>query len=373
MTAPQIDFEAIWSAIPNPAMVIGADDKIILANSAAETFTSMSVKQLRRRRIQSFVGEDSVIMDLVSQARTAGVTFAQYDIDLTWVERIPQTAHVHAAPVHDQPGQVFIQIVPRGIAEKMDRSLTSRSAARSVVGMAAMLAHEIKNPLAGISGAAQLLAMTLDEENQELTTLIREEAERISTLLERVEQFGDLRAVAQEPVNIHDILQRAKLSAQAGFGAHVRFIEDYDPSLPPTMGDADQLMQVMLNLIKNAAEATPRVGGSITLRTAFRPGVTLNLPGGGRERLPLQISISDNGSGVPPELKKDLFEPFVSSKATGSGLGLALVSKVMADHGGVVECESDPGWTPIRLLMPIWKAPTGALAGETRMLRREIA
>ena len=265
-----VDFEAIWSAIPNPALVVGADDRVILANSAAESFTSMSVKQMQRRPIQAFVGENSILVDLINQARGAGVTFAQYDIEIAWLDRIPQTAHVHAAPVHDRPGQVFVQVVPRGIAEKMDRSLTSRSAARSVVGMAAMLAHEIKNPLAGISGAAQLLGMTLDEDNQELTTLIREEAERISKLLERVEQFGDLRAVVQEPVNIHDILQRAKLSAQSGFGSHVRFIEDYDPSLPPTMGDAEQLMQVMLNLIKNAAEATPKVGGIVTLRTAFR-------------------------------------------------------------------------------------------------------
>lgn len=368
-----VDFEAIWSAIPNPALVVGADDRVILANSAAESFTSMSVKQLQRRPIQAFVGENSILVDLINQARGAGVTFAQYDIEIAWLDRIPQTAHVHAAPVHDRPGQVFVQVVPRGIAEKMDRSLTSRSAARSVVGMAAMLAHEIKNPLAGISGAAQLLGMTLDEDNQELTTLIREEAERISKLLERVEQFGDLRAVVQEPVNIHDILQRAKLSAQSGFGSHVRFIEDYDPSLPPTMGDADQLMQVMLNLIKNAAEATPKVGGIVTLRTAFRPGVALNLPGGGRERLPLQISISDNGSGVPEELKKDLFEPFVSSKSTGSGLGLALVSKVMADHGGVVECESDPGWTTFRLLMPVWKAPKCAKNVDMRALRQEVA
>jgi two-component system nitrogen regulation sensor histidine kinase GlnL len=236
----------------------------------------------------------------------------------------------------------------------MARSLTHRGAARSVPGMAAMLAHEIKNPLAGISGAAQLLAMQLGDAETELTDLIREEAERINKLLDKVELFGDSRPVTRDPVNIHDVLDRARLSAASGFASHVRFVDDYDPSLPPTPGDADQLMQVFLNLLKNAAEATPQVGGLISIRTSFRPGIRMATPNGGMESLPLQVSISDNGSGVPEAIKRDLFEPFVSSKATGSGLGLAMVSKIVADHGGVVECESDPGWTTFKVLLPVW-------------------
>lgn len=350
-------FEPIWNAIPYPSFVLDAENTIVAANIAAEHFSSQSQRVLIGRKLSRFCGEDGAVMDLIGQVRRAGVSFAQHDIDILWLDLPPRTSHIHAAPVHENDGQILLQIQPRGIAEKMDRSLSHRSAARTVTGMAAMLAHEIKNPLAGISGAAQLLAMGLSKEDQELTTLIREETDRISKLLDRVEQFGDLRPTARQPVNIHDILNRAKLSAASGFARHVKFIEEYDPSLPPTAGDGDQLMQVLLNLIKNAAEATPAVGGQITLRTAYRPGVTMALPGGGRESLPLQVSISDNGKGVPHDLKKDLFDPFVSSKAAGSGLGLALVSKVVADHGGVIEYDSDPGWTTFRLVLPIWKEP----------------
>ncbi|QDL92893.1 PAS domain-containing protein [Paroceanicella profunda] len=349
-----MDYEMLWNAIPQPAIVLDAQDCILDLNASAQSFLSMSVGQARGRPIARHAGETSLLVELVEQVRRGNASLAQYNIDLHWTEQPPRLCDLHASPLHDDSDTILLVIYPRAIAEKMGRTLSHRSAARSVVGMASMLAHEIKNPLAGISGAAQLLAMSLSDQDRELTDLIREEAERIGKLLERVEQFGDIRPASRKPVNVHDILNRAKLSAQSGFAKHVRFMEEFDPSLPPTAGDADQLMQVLLNLIKNAAEATPKVGGIVTLRTSYRPGVKLAMPGGKRESLPLQITISDNGHGVPEEIKRDIFEPFVSSKATGSGLGLALVSKIIADHGGVIECESDPGWTTFRLLLPVW-------------------
>jgi two-component system nitrogen regulation sensor histidine kinase GlnL len=356
MTA-QIDLSAVWNAFPYPTFVVDRDDEILSANTAAEIFAGVSIRAMRGKPISHYASEHSALMDLLRQVRREDVSFAQHNVDVAWLDAPPRTSSLHAAPIHDVPGQVLIQIHPKGIADKMDRSLTHRSAARTVTGMAAMLAHEIKNPLAGISGAAQLLEMNLDEEDHELTQLIQEETKRIEKLLQRVEQFGDIRPAARSQVNIHDVINRAKMSAEAGFAKHVRFIEVYDPSLPPTLGDADQLIQVMLNLIKNAAEATSEVGGQITLRTAYKPGVTIALPGGGRESLPLHVTVSDNGKGVPEDLQRDLFEPFVSSKAAGTGLGLALVSKIMADHGGVVEFDSDPGWTTFRLLLPLYREP----------------
>ncbi|MEM7270926.1 MAG: ATP-binding protein, partial [Pseudomonadota bacterium] len=195
-----------------------------------------------------------------------------------------------------------------------------------------------------------------------LTELIREEAERIETLVSRVESFGDAGPMKREPVNIHDVLDRAKRSAEAGFGSHVRFQEDYDPSLPPVPGDHDQLIQVTMNLLKNAAEATPEVGGVISLRTAYRPGVAMAGTQGERVSVPLLVQISDNGVGVPEELQRDMFEPFVTSKKKGSGLGLSLVSKIVADHGGVIECISRPGWTTFMMRLPIWRGEVIDLA-----------
>ena len=154
-------------------------------------------------------------------------------------------------------------------------------------------------------------------------------------------------------MNIHDVLDRACRAAKAGFAAHVRFTQEYDPSLPPTLGDADQLMQAMLNLLKNAAEATPKIGGIITVRSSYRAGMKVATPAGRRESLPLQITIADNGAGVPEDLLRHIFEPFVTAKSSGSGLGLALVSKIVSDHGGVISCQSEPGRTQFRLLLPV--------------------
>ncbi len=347
-------FEALWSAIPYPALVVDETDSIVVANPATESFVGISQRQMAGRPLAKFLGGDSTVLDVLGQARRNGVSVAQYDVMVGWADQQAQLLTVHAAPL-DSEGEVLVLMHPQGMAEKMDRSLGHRSAARSVTGMAAMLAHEIRNPLAGISGAAQLLEMTLGDADRELTGLIQAEAARIGKLVDRVEQFGDLRPAQRKALNIHDVLDRARRSAQAGFAAHARFTEEFDPSLPPAAGDPDQLLQVFQNLLKNAAEAVPRVGGTISIATAFRPGVKMARPGGGSESLPLLVTIADNGPGIPENLIRDVFDPYVSSKVNGTGLGLSLVSKVVADHGGVVECDSRPGRTRFRVLLPIWR------------------
>ena len=348
-------FEALWSAIPYPALVIDRADCIGTANPATESFGGTSLRQMAGRPLAKFLGADSAILDVVGQARRSGVSVAQYDLMVGWGDQPPQLQNVHAAPLHDSEGEILLLMHPQGMADKMDRSLSHRSAARSVTGMAAMLAHEIRNPLAGISGAAQLLEMGLGDADRELTGLIQAEAARIGKLVNRVEAFGDLRPAQRKALNIHDVLDRALRAAQAGFAAHARFAEDYDPSLPPTAGDPDQLLQVFQNLLKNAAEAVPRVGGAIAISTAYRPGVKMVRPGGQSESLPLLVTISDNGPGIPESLIRDIFDPFVSSKVNGSGLGLSLVSKFISDHGGVVECDSRPGPTRFRVRLPVWR------------------
>jgi two-component system nitrogen regulation sensor histidine kinase GlnL len=347
------DFELIWNSLPNPVLTVDGSGAIVEVNGAAEDFLSASQRQLSGQKLAALAGEDSRLSDLVRQVLRQGVKMAEYGVELGWPEQPARLVDLHAAPMAERVAGAVVLIHPRAIVETMDRSLSHRNAARSVAGMAQMLGHEIKNPLAGISGAAQLLQMNLSGEDRELTALIREEAERIGALVSRVEQFGEIGPGRYQPVNIHDVLDRACRAAKAGFAAHVRFIQEYDPSLPPTQGDSDQLMQVMLNLLKNAAEATPKVGGIITVRSSYRAGMKVVTPTGRRESLPLQITITDNGSGVPEDLLRHIFEPFVTAKSSGSGLGLALVSKILSDHGGVISCESEPGRTQFRLLLPV--------------------
>ncbi|MEM6489135.1 MAG: ATP-binding protein [Pseudomonadota bacterium] len=350
----------LWNALPNPSAVLDAKGRILALNAAGEAFLRTSERQLKGESMLTLVGETSRAAWLIRQVLEKDTSMSDYEVPLTLPEIPARLVDILCAPVAvsgtGQDAALVVVLHPRAIAETLDRSLTHRDAARSITGMAAMLAHEVKNPLAGISGAAQLLEMSLGPRDKELTELIRAEADRISSLLSKVESFGALGPVRVSPVNIHDVIDRAVKSAKAGFASHVRFIEEYDPSLPPVMGDADQLIQVFINLLKNAAEASPEVGGLITARTGYRSGVKVMTATGKRASLPLQVTIADNGRGVPEDLVDHIFEPFVTSKATGTGLGLAFVSKVVAEHGGVISCESEPGWTRIKLRLPLASA-----------------
>jgi two-component system nitrogen regulation sensor histidine kinase GlnL len=349
--------DAVLNALPHPVITISPDGHLVDANVAAEAFFEVGVPVLRRHRIDEFVPFGSPLLALIDQVRARGAPVNEYRVDLgTPKNSGERVVDILVAPMPERPGHVVVVLQERSMADKIDRQLTHRGAARSVTALAAMLAHEIKNPLSGIRGAAQLLEQSADEDDRTLTRLICEEADRIVKLVDRMEIFSDERPVEREAVNIHAVLEHVKKLAISGFARYIRVIEDYDPSLPPVFANRDQLVQVFLNLVKNAAESIgDAADGEIELTTAFRPGVRLTVPGTGtRVSLPLEFCVRDNGPGVPEDLLPHLFDPFVTTKPTGNGLGLAMVAKIVGDHGGIVECESQPRHTIFRVLMPVY-------------------
>ncbi len=343
----------VWSSLPVPGVLVDPFDNIADINPAAEGFLNASAKLVKGQPVWDRIMIDAPLEEAFLRARTSNTPLFVNDVDVGTGERAPLHCNLQIAPMQGLPGYMIFLISPRELAGRMTQNHSVKSAAKSAIGMAEMLAHEIKNPLAGITGAAQLLSMNLSPEDQELTDLIVAESRRIVKLLEQVEQFGNLTAPERKPVNVHDVLDRARRSALLGFGAHMKIIEDYDPSLPMAYGDPDQLLQVILNLVKNASEAADRSGGTIRLHTFYEHSFRLRRSDGTGQALPLQIEVIDDGPGLPEDIKGDIFDPFVSGRENGTGLGLALVSKIISDHDGWISVNSVPGRTVFKISLPM--------------------
>lgn len=362
--------EQLLNALPHPVVVLGSKNAFVYANASAEAFLSTSLAMMRRIRLDDILAFGCPLLTLIDQVRSSRATVNEYGIEIL-TPRLSgsRIVDVYGGPFPDNPDQIVLMLQQRSMAQMIERQLTHRAAARSVSGMAGVLAHEIKNPLSGIRGAAQLLEPNLSDEDRVLSQLICTETDRIRALLDRMEVFGDERPLKKDPVNIHDVLDHIRQLAVAGFARNIAIVADYDPSLPAVPANRDKLVQAFLNLVKNAAEAIgpDTVHGRIVISTAFRPGVRISAPGSGtRISLPLMIEIHDNGPGVPDAIREHMFDPFVTSKTSGTGLGLALVAKLIADHGGTIECDSEPGKTVFRILLPMQEAPARRTAQPAR-------
>src|ERR1041384_4640944 len=221
--------DTVLNALPHPILMIAPDGKIAEANVAAEAFFEVSIPLLRRHALRDLVPFGSPLLALIEQVRSRNAPVNEYRVDLS-TPRNPgeRVVDLHVAPVAERPVDVVVMLLERTIADKMDRQLTHRGAARSVIALAAMLAHEIKNPLSGIRGAAQLLEQSSNDDDRVLTRLICDETDRIVKLVDRMELFGDDRPIERTPVNIHGVLDQVKRLAQSGFARHIRFVEIYD-------------------------------------------------------------------------------------------------------------------------------------------------
>ncbi len=346
------DFETVLNSLAAPVLVIDAGGAVRYVNQATEQFFDASQAWLTARELSQLMPPDGPIFVMIDQVRKSGSSLSEYGVTLETPRTGSRQVTVQVAPMADETGGVVVSFHDRTIASKMTGEINSRSAVRSLTGMAAVLAHEVKNPLSGIRGAAQLLEQGANEEDRELTQLICDETDRICGLVDSMEVFSEQPQMDRDEVNIHQVLDHVRKLAENGFATHVRFQERYDPSLPPVSGNRDQLVQVFLNLLKNAAEAVANQNGEIIITTGYQHGLRVIHPGSKqRTQLPLVITITDNGEGIPDDMHSHLFDPFVTTKPGGTGLGLPLVAKIIGDHGGMIEFSSEPGCTTFRVYL----------------------
>ena len=358
LSGSALSAEMLLNNLPSALFALDRDLAICSVNPATEQLFSASWNSLRQRPLGDFLAPHAKLIDLARHVQTSGSSISDYAVELALARGEVMSVDCHLSPIVEAPGHVLAVLHPCSVARRMDQHLAHRGGSRSVAALAATLAHEVKNPLSGIRGAAQLLEPYVEEDDKVLVKLICDEADRICNLVDRMEEFSDPGSLARDPVNIHQVLEHVRRIAENGFARHLRIQEVYDPSLPEVEGDRDRLIQVFLNLIKNAAEAAPADGGCIVLATQYQHGLRLSVRNSPeRLELPISVEVRDNGPGVREDMVEQLFDPFISSKPKGTGLGLSLAAKIVGDHGGLVSyIPGDPG-AVFRVRLPATRRP----------------
>lgn len=342
---------AYLSALPASLIAVDRRLHITFFNQAAETLFAQGASQALGKSVVKALPFLSEMQLLFQRVLDSGEEIRLYEDTLALP---PGTikATLYLTPVLDDLGrvtEVLLTIEKSDGLPTLTASEWKKDSTRAAGLMAAMFAHEVKNPLSGISGAAQILKDEASREHRPLAELICREADRIRDLLAQMEIFTDRAPPVMQPVNIHEVLQYVIAIAHSGFARHVAVKEQYDPSLPPVLGQRELLVQLFLNLVKNAAEAVEnQKNATLTITTGYKSGYRLPQP------LPVVVSIEDNGRGIPDTLRDKLFEPFFTSKGEGRGLGLAVVAKIAADLGAVVELDAAfSGGARFNIMLPL--------------------
>ncbi len=346
-----IDLAPLIEDWPFPLFSLDDEDNILWINQAAMEWLGQSAQKLVGQHIWDVIVTDPDSRAITSKSRSQEATITIRHVSVKANKRSDESCNAHLTAYSTSAGIGFLVwfVGPQPRQNGLGGHVVS--------GMGRMIAHELKNPLAGIKGAAQLLREDIEsEESLSLIELIGSEIDRIRRLADRMETLGNADPEAVKSVNVHEILRQARRVIQSA-SPHIIFEERYDPSLPHAYGDPDTLMQALLNLIKNAAEAVGEFG-TIRLETSFRSGVRNSRSS---RQLPMQIRIIDDGPGIPQDMITQIFQPFVTTKSAGQGLGLAFVSKVAAAHQGIIEVQSVPGRTVFTILLP---APKNRLSEE---------
>lgn len=344
--AAAIDPAGLLDSLPLAIVTVDRQGVVTFANPAALSLLNLRRVALLGQPLGAALGDDNALTALVTRLLDRNVTVAEADCQLGASVGVCAVT----ATVTPDGASIALTLSPRG----RRRSEGSPSKAPPV---ARTLAHEVRNPLAGIRGAAQLIGKHANTETRALTDLIVAEVDRIRRLTDRLDAYDSETPLALASLNIHSVLDRVIQLVRSQHHA-VDVQTDYDPSLPMMIGDGDQLIQALLNLAKNAVEAAPSHGGGrVVLASRYRTGMRLRGAANDRARPLLEISVRDNGPGVAPHILDRLFDPFTTTKPNGAGLGLAVCSRIVAAHGGHIDVESKPGATAFRVYLPLEATP----------------